>query len=157
MSTAFRKINIDAFDEDVLLPSDLYDPDPRGVDGVTAESKQKAQEARNLVSKGDTAGALNAILSNPPYGEGVDDAKATTTSALLTILNSTRSADIAGVLKGLGEEQQGHLMAYLYKGMEGLGQGSDQSGSVLLTWHEKLVEVAGIGAIVRVMTDRRLL
>ncbi|KAL7272650.1 hypothetical protein RUND412_004539 [Rhizina undulata] len=27
--------------------------------------------------------------------------------------------------------------------------------SVLLSWHEKVVEVAGIGAIVRVMTDRR--
>ena len=55
------------------------------------------------------------------------------------------------------------------QGMAGLGQGSDTSGSVLLTWHEKvryilehrpranaqLVEVAGVGCIVRVMTDRR--
>ena len=51
MSSAFRKINIDEFDEDVILPSDLYDPDPRGPDVVIAESKQNAQEARNLVSK----------------------------------------------------------------------------------------------------------
>ena len=29
-------------------------------------------------------------------------------------------------------------MAYLYKGMAALGQGSDVSGSVLLTWHEKV-------------------
>lgn len=27
--------------------------------------------------------------------------------------------------------------------------------SVLLSWHEKVVEIAGEGAIVRVMTDRR--
>lgn len=37
-----------------------------------------------------------------------------------------------------------------------LGEGSGgQQMSVLLSWHEKLVEVTGTGAIVRVMTDRR--
>ncbi|KAL2014312.1 hypothetical protein VTN00DRAFT_1837 [Thermoascus crustaceus] len=37
-----------------------------------------------------------------------------------------------------------------------LGEGGGgQQMSVLLSWHEKLVEVAGLGSIVRVMTDRR--
>ena len=37
-----------------------------------------------------------------------------------------------------------------------LGEGGGgQQMSVLLNWHEKLVEVAGTGSIVRVMTDRR--
>lgn len=48
---AFRKIDIDALDEDVILPSDLYDPDPRGPDGVLADAKSKSAESRNLVSK----------------------------------------------------------------------------------------------------------
>lgn len=94
---AFRKIDIDALDEDVLSPQDLYDPDPRGPDGVLADAKRRSNDARGLVSKwvlvsyylsarggrgdadesirGDTAGALNAILTEPPYGEGVDEAK----------------------------------------------------------------------------------
>ena len=75
---------------------------------------------------------MNSILSEPPYGEGVDEAKVCrsysgmaedvgadiqtmTTSALLLILNSTRASDIPNILKGLGQEQQDHLMAYLYK------------------------------------------
>lgn len=33
--------------------------------------------------------------------------------------------------------------------------GAGQQMSVLLSWHEKLVEIAGLGSIVRVMTDRR--
>jgi actin related protein 2/3 complex subunit 5 len=33
----------------------------------------------------------------------------------LLILNSTRAAEIPGILKGLGGDQQDHLMAYLYK------------------------------------------
>ncbi len=37
----------------------------------------------------------------------------------------------------------------------GSGEGGGQAMSVLLSWHEKLVEIAGAGSIVRVMTDRR--
>lgn len=37
----------------------------------------------------------------------------------------------------------------------GGGEGGGQAMSVLLSWHEKLVEIAGKGSIVRVMTDRR--
>ena len=48
---AFRKINIDAYDEDVILPSDLYDPDPRGPDGVLADAKRKSGDVRGLISK----------------------------------------------------------------------------------------------------------
>jgi actin related protein 2/3 complex subunit 5 len=48
---AFRKIDIDALDEDVLLPSDLFDPDPRGPDGALADAKRKSTDVRNLVSK----------------------------------------------------------------------------------------------------------
>ncbi|KAJ9192040.1 hypothetical protein DTO166G4_5215 [Paecilomyces variotii] len=84
-----------------------------------------------------------------------------------------------------GSERADCLMKYLYKGMAGqpassgaqsparktvspqstgfsqiqarnLGEGGGgQQMSVLLSWHEKLVEIAGTGSIVRVMTDRR--
>lgn len=37
----------------------------------------------------------------------------------------------------------------------GGGEGGGQIMSVLLSWHEKVVEVAGVGSVVRVMTDRR--
>lgn len=48
---AFRKIDIDALDEDVLSPQDLYDPDPKGPDGVLADAKRRSNDARGLVSK----------------------------------------------------------------------------------------------------------
>jgi actin related protein 2/3 complex subunit 5 len=82
-----------------------------------------------------------------------------------------------------GSEICDTLMKYLYKGMGtvapsekaggrnitpqttgftqasgrnfGGGEGGGQAMSVLLSWHEKLVEMAGPGSIVRVMSDRR--
>ena len=97
---------------------------------------------------------------------------------LVSILNSTKAADVPTVLKSLSSDAQDTLMKYLYKGMAMPGWG-DVSGSVLLVWHEKvccefelcatlpskclltdyirdqLTEIAGTGCIVRVMTDRR--
>lgn len=83
-----------------------------------------------------------------------------------------------------GPEALDALMKYLYKGMSGgaankaprgtagtaspqttgfsqvsnrmlTGESGGQAMSVLLSWHEKVVEIAGPGSIVRVMTDRR--
>ncbi|KAJ9105370.1 hypothetical protein QFC21_001739 [Naganishia friedmannii] len=115
MDTAFRKIDIDQYDEDRLVPQDLYDPDPRGPDGVVADARNRSAEVRSLLSKGDATGALSTILTDCPYGDGVDEAKSLTTTAVLSILNSTRSTDIPAILKNLDGAQQDRLMAYLYK------------------------------------------
>ncbi|ETW79743.1 hypothetical protein HETIRDRAFT_477333 [Heterobasidion irregulare TC 32-1] len=155
MDVNFRKIDVDAFDEDVLLESELYDPDPRTPEQAVAEVKAKAAEVRSSLSKGDIPGALATILDNPPYGSNAEEAKNLTLQTLVTVLNSTKSADIPTVVKSLTSDHQDNLMKYLYKGMAIPGWG-DVSGSVLLGWHEKLTEVAGTGCIVRTMTDRRL-
>jgi len=51
MDVAFRKIDIDAFDEDVLLESELYDPDPRDPAQIIEETKAKAGAVRGSLSK----------------------------------------------------------------------------------------------------------
>jgi actin related protein 2/3 complex subunit 5 len=155
MNINFRKIDVDAYDEDVLLETELYDPDPRGPQQAVEDAKAKTAAVRSSLAKGDTVGALVAILDNPPYGPNADEAKNLTLQTVVTVLNSTKSTDIPNVVKSLPAEAQDTLMKYLYKGMGMPGWG-DVSGSVLLGWHEKLTEVAGTGCIVRAMTDRRL-
>jgi len=151
---SFRKIDIDIYDEDVLLDSELYDPDPRETNQVLSDARQKQTAVRTLLSRGDTLAALSTVLDGAPYGANVEEAKSITLQSLLTILNSTKSIDIQAMLKALDPESQDTLMKYIYKGMATPGS-SDISASVLLTWHEKLTEIAGTGCIVRVMTDRK--
>ncbi|KAI0640966.1 arp2/3 complex subunit [Trametes meyenii] len=155
MDVNFRKIDIDQYDEDVLLDSELYETDPRDPAQALNDVKQKAAAVRGSLSKGDIVGALNLVLEDAPYGTAVEEAKNLNLQTLVSILNSTKATEIPGVVKALSTDAQDTLMKYLYKGMALPGWG-DVSGSVLLGWHEKLTEAAGTGCIVRAMTDRRL-
>ncbi|KAJ5861379.1 uncharacterized protein N7529_008689 [Penicillium soppii] len=110
---------------------------------------------------------------------------ATVIDVLQGIRQGEMTRILEGVCSGDGgAERADCLMKYLYKGMSGsapgsgaqspkksvspqdtgfsqiqarnLGEGGGgQQMSVLLSWHERLVEIAGTGSIVRVMTDRR--
>ncbi|TFK27295.1 arp2/3 complex 16 kDa subunit [Coprinopsis marcescibilis] len=151
----FRKIDIDQWDEDALHESELYEVDPRDPQQVLEEAKARQVAVRSSLARSDISGALTTALESAPYGPNVEEAKTITLQTLLTILNSTKSTEISGVVKTLSPDTQDVLMKYLYKGMAMPGWG-DISGSVLLGWHEKLTEVAGVGCIVRTMTDRRI-
>jgi actin related protein 2/3 complex subunit 5 len=74
------------------------------------------------------------------------------TTIVMEVLNSIKASDIPSLVESLDAEQQDVLMKYIYRGMS--LPGSYNSG-VLLNWHEKLTEVAGLGSIVRVFTDRK--
>ena len=51
MDTAFRKIDIDKYDEDVLLEEELYEPDPRDPAQVLADTRAKATTVRSFLAK----------------------------------------------------------------------------------------------------------
>ncbi|CAO1634392.1 unnamed protein product [Sympodiomycopsis kandeliae] len=149
----FRSINVDIWEEDVLLESDLvpaYHLDPQS---AAADADAKAQQSRQLLNKSDIASALQLLLTDSPYGgTEMQAAKETYLQAFLQLLNSVKSTDIAPLLKALDVDQRDTLMKWIYKGLSRPELGS---GGVLLGWHEKLTEIAGTGCIVRVMSDRR--
>ncbi|KAK4046842.1 arp2/3 complex subunit [Microbotryomycetes sp. JL221] len=150
--SSFRRLDVDQYDEDRVLETDLYTPDSRAPNQVLSDTQQTQQQVRQLLQRGDVANALKQVVTNAPYGHGHDQAKSLALQTVVSILNSTKSTDIAQIVQQLDPNEQVTLMKYLYKAMEQLG---DTNGNVVLGWHEKLVDVAGTGVIVRVMTDRK--
>jgi actin related protein 2/3 complex, subunit 5 len=51
MADAFRKIDIDVYDEDVLQESELYEPDPRDPSQVISDVKQNSAKIRSSLAK----------------------------------------------------------------------------------------------------------
>ncbi|KNZ58052.1 actin-related protein 2/3 complex subunit 5 [Puccinia sorghi] len=155
MDTAYRKIDVDAYDDDAVTEEELYVHDPRSPEEVLSEAQSKAAQARSFLTRGDVGSALKLLLTSPPYGppsSTLDTAKSLTLSSVIETLSSTRTSEIASIVQSFDQSEQDWLMKYLYKGMSSIG---DNNSAVLLNWHEKLTEVAGTGCIVRVMTDRR--
>lgn len=58
-----------------------------------------------------------------------------TLASLLDVLNSTKSSDIAALVRALSVDEQDALMKFIYKG---LGTPETAASSVLLGWHEKV-------------------
>lgn len=82
--TSFRRLDVDQYDEDRVLESDLYMPDSRAPSQVLSDTQGKATAVRGLLQRGDVRGALGEVLAEAPYGEGVDDAKVSRKSVILS-------------------------------------------------------------------------
>lgn len=154
MSVNWRTIDIDQYDEDAYTEGEILAEFETGLspEQVTSATQTRSTDVRNLLTRGDLNSALTRALEEPPYGRHLENAKLESTKSVTEVLNMFRASDIPQVVKSLSTEQQDVLMKYLYAGM---GKPEQFNSSVLLTWHEKLTEVAGNGSIVRVMTDKR--
>ncbi|KAK9235327.1 actin-related protein 2/3 complex subunit 5 [Lipomyces kononenkoae] len=153
-SLDFRRIDVDALDpENIIEPEFLVPPSianlpPLGV----AEIQSVGQYIRGLLSRGDHVGALQAALDQPPYSS-TQEIKNIHLATVLELLSTIKSSDMGWVVEKLTSEQRDTLIKYLYKGMS-VPESHGISG-VLLAWFEKVIEIAGLGAIVRHLSDRR--
>lgn len=142
---SFRKLNVDD------TPQQLSEPlSNLSLEEHQQQMDQRATQVRALITRGQSTEALEQALENPPYGTGLSSTSAQLVSE---VLMACRSQDIQQVLGGLSEEGKDTLLKYIY---HGLGKPADFNCGVLLMWHERVVGMGGLGSIVRVMTDRKV-
>jgi actin related protein 2/3 complex subunit 5 len=96
--------------------------------------------------------ALKVCLEDPPVGTKDKALKERNFNVVLDVLTRFRAADVEKAVKGLSTEQIDVLMKYIYRGF---ANPTENSCGILLSWHDKAVAAGGLGAIVRVLTDRK--
>lgn len=141
-SSKFRKVDVDQYDED------------RFVDDVTEggdEGGPNESEVNNLLARDKYQDALVHVLQNAPIGSKNQAVKDRATNLLVRVLTSFKG-DIDQCVKALDGKSVDMLMKYIYRGFE---MPTENSSAVLLTWHQKVFAVGGLGSIMRVMTDRK--
>ncbi|XP_051546756.1 actin-related protein 2/3 complex subunit 5-like protein [Myxocyprinus asiaticus] len=143
LSSRFRKVDIDEFDENKFVDDHDEPADQQGPD---------AAEVDNLIRQGDMMAALHIALRNPPINSKNPALKERALSVVLRVLTSFRSSDIESAVKSLDKNGVDLLMKYIYKGFE---RPTENSSAILLQWHEKAFAIGGLGSIVRVMTARK--
>ncbi|KAL0849157.1 hypothetical protein ABMA28_013503 [Loxostege sticticalis] len=141
-SSAFRKIDIDQYNEDNFKEDESEQSVPTGPD---------ESEVCSLLNQGKHIEALRLVLSNAPMGSLNQQIKDSALALTLKVLLAIKSAQIEEVVGNLSRDDIDILMKYIYRGFEFPSEGS--SGHLLL-WHEKAYNIGGTGSIVRVLSDR---
>nr|ACO08022.1 Actin-related protein 2/3 complex subunit 5 [Oncorhynchus mykiss] len=143
LSSRFRKLDIDEFDENKFVDDHDEAVDNQGPDGA---------EIDNLIRQGDMMTAFHIALRNPPVNTKNPAIKERALAIVLRVLTSFKSSDIEPAVKSLDRSGVDLLMKYIYRGFK---KPSDNSSAILLQWHEKAFAVGGLGSIVRVLTARK--
>nr|SVE73916.1 EOG090X0HLA [Daphnia atkinsoni] len=134
-SSAFRKIDVDQYNEDNYKEDDC----------VHKFLNQSFFTGKNIE-------ALKTVLRNAPISSRNQMVKDAALNVVMQVLLSMKSAQIEEAVNALDRDHLDILMKYIYRGFETPSEGS--SGQ-LLAWHEKVHAVAGVGCIVRVLTDKK--
>ncbi|XP_032790868.2 actin-related protein 2/3 complex subunit 5-B [Daphnia magna] len=144
-SSAFRKIDVDQYNEDNYKEDDCGESQspPVGPD---------EKEITNFINQGKNIEALKTVLRNAPISSRNQMIKDTALNVVMQVLLSVKSSQIEEAVNALDRDHLDILMKYIYRGFETPSEGS--SGQ-LLAWHEKVHAVAGVGCIVRVLTDKK--
>ena len=148
-SDQFRDADIDMYDEDQYVDEESSDA---GSDNAAAQLADRESRAKNLIAQGNHAGALPIILESPPAGSTDKNLKDKNMSLVLEVLTRFKTAEIEKGVSGLNQDQQDILMKYVYKGFS---EGGEKDFSILLSFHERIYKLGGLGCIMRVLTDRK--
>ncbi|RDW65007.1 actin-related protein 2 complex subunit 5 [Coleophoma crateriformis] len=181
----WRTINIDLLDPESSSNFDRSTLHPALAPVSEGEIKSLGGQVRQLLRGGDAEGALRGALEGAPYGgdDAVKELHLQTVTEVLQSIKASEMTPMLQRIHQSegGNEALDVLMKYLYKGMASSTRSSrasalspqatgfsqfggrpaaanESSGaamSVFLSWHEKVVEVAGMGCIGRTMTDWR--
>ncbi|XP_012236370.1 actin-related protein 2/3 complex subunit 5-C [Bombus vosnesenskii] len=144
-ASAFRKIDVDQYSDNNFREEDA----DGGIGGPTGPDEN---EILTLLSQGKNAEALISVLRSAPLGCKNQQVKDNARNLTLKVLLSIKSTQIDDCLAQLDRDLLDVLMKYIYRGFEIPTEGSS---SHLLTWHEKVYNISGVGSIVRAFADSK--
>lgn len=140
-SSAFRKIDVDQYNEDNFKDDEQENQQLGGID---------ENEINQLLLTQKNCDALKICLENAPLFSKNQQVKEQALQVTLRVLLSIKPSQIDSALEILDAELIDTLMKYIYRGFE---FPQDGSSGHLLQWHEKVFARAGVGSIVRVLSD----
>lgn len=139
-SSAFRKIDVDAYNEDNFKEEEQTDQ----------KFGPDENEVTNMLNNGKNVEALKFVLQNAPLGCKNQQIKDQALNLTLRVLLTIKSTQMDAAINQLESDLLDVLMKYIYRGFEIPSEGS--SGH-LLQWHERVFAKTGYGSITRVLCD----
>ncbi len=115
------------------------------------EINARASKVKTLQIERQAEKAVSVSLENPPLLSGSDKVKDANAQVVMAALSACSKGEMQRAVAQLSPELEDNLMKYIYRGLT-----IPQNNSMLLEWHAQLVNKAGIGCVVRALTDRNV-
>ena len=147
-SNVFRTLDVDKYSEDTYKE----DLDITEVAAPVSENGDQDSVLESLLAAGKASEALSHVLATTALGLKDQGAREANLAAAMRVMMGIKTSQIDAAVAELDNEHRDILMKVIYRGFENPSEGS--SGH-LLVWHEKVFALAGVGSIVRVMTDKK--
>ena len=128
------------------MAEEEYQEEEFNYEQVVSDHESIAQSA---LCSGKPESAFPSILEDPPLKCKDKALKERNSVAVGRVLTSMKEAAIKATVDKLDDDQLDVLMKYIYRNLE-----SGENSTILLKWHEIVYAKAGIGCIVRAISDR---
>lgn len=139
-----------ADDDDGPIGDEIVVEEAESKETILARISSKQQEVEKLLSMQRVSEALAAALTDPPVNTREEACKTANWMVVQKAIMAVKDVDAA--VRELPDQHSDTLMKYLYRGLETGERGMcDQC----LKLHEKLTNKAGMGCIIRAISDRR--
>eukprot|EP00455_Lapot_gusevi_P054474 TRINITY_DN873_c0_g1_i1.p1 TRINITY_DN873_c0_g1~~TRINITY_DN873_c0_g1_i1.p1 ORF type:complete len:134 (+),score=41.12 TRINITY_DN873_c0_g1_i1:169-570(+) len=116
---------------------------------LAAAAEATAAEAASRISAGNLMGALQLLVADPPVNVKNANVKQAYADVVLRIFPAVN--DVNAAVESLSPAELDNVLKYVYVGLS-----SGQNALALLKWHATIIEKAGPGAIMRVLTEKRV-
>jgi len=117
---------------------------------IRSEIQAMSNEVSSLLSSNNASRAIGVAIRDPPFETKDSSLKDEAYDVVSRVLEAISEAQIKDIVTGLELEDCDVLMKYVYREMD-----NQRNCSAMLKWHAFLVDRAGIGSVVRAMTDRK--
>jgi len=114
------------------------------------EVEEREKRVQQALGSGNSATALDAALTDPPYDAKDQKIKDRNTGLVGNVLTQVKEKDIEAAVNSLSDAHLDTCMKYIYKLME-----SGENSAALLKWHEVVFNKGGLGCISRALAERK--
>lgn len=121
---------------------------------LSAEVAAREAAVNNMLSMKDRKGAFSACLVNPPVTSKDTATKDRNCAIVEKVIATITDAEVQGMVDALDADKLDVLMKYLYRIMGKIDKSINYA--LLLKMHALVSEKAGLGTIVRSLTERKL-
>ncbi|EFA81679.1 actin related protein 2/3 complex [Heterostelium album PN500] len=115
----------------------------------------REREVTKFLNQSKAVDALPVVLADPPIYTKSQAIKDQNAAIVINVLSNIKEKEIDGCLESLDADQLDILMKYIYRGLAAAATSDNTNAALFFKWYEATLKKAGMGCVVRAISERK--